>query len=256
MTGQSTTISLDERDDLSELCLTPPEGKPPTLEPALLDALDDALAALEARRPRVVVLRSASPRYFCVGANINVLKDMDEHTIGSWVEHGHQVLNRLEDLPCPVIARVEGYALGGGLELALACDLIYATDDARLGLTEASLGFIPGWGGCLRLAQRIGAPAAKHAFYVGRMFEAEEALRVGLTDRVLDAAQIDAAIADYAREVAQRSAYAVSTFKKIVNTQHLAAREHNLEAERTHSVGCLQDPGTKQRLQAFLARKK
>jgi enoyl-CoA hydratase len=241
---------------VAELSLEPPEGKPPTLDHAVLDALDAAVADLETKPPRLVVLRSASDRFFCVGANINVLQDTNEQTIGPWVEHGHRVVNRVEDLPCPVIARVEGYALGGGLELALACDAIYASHAAQLGLTEASLGFIPGWGGCHRLAQRIGPSAAKHAFFVGRIFQADHAMRIGLVDFVGDTQQLDEAISNYARLVDERSVYAIQTFKSLINDEFRAARERNLDAERSNSVGCLRDPQTKQRLQAFLSRKK
>ncbi len=125
-------------------------------------------------------MRSTSDRFFCVGANINALNDIDENSIAPWVLKGHQVFNQIEDLAMPVIAVVEGYAMGGGLELAMACDLIFASQEAKFAQSEASLGFIPGWGGTHRLARRVGVSKAKFYFYSGKMLGAQEAKEIGL----------------------------------------------------------------------------
>jgi enoyl-CoA hydratase/carnithine racemase len=238
------------------LTLVPPEGKPPTLDHAVFASLDAALDELEADLPRVVILRSASARYFCVGANINVLQEMNARTIGSWITRGHRAINRLEDLACPVVARVEGYALGGGLELALGCDLLFAGPDAKLGLTEARLGFLPGWGGSLRFPQRVGASVAKRYFFTGGMMDAQTARQAGLVDVVGSASELDTAIAEFVAAVENCSACAIGHFKKIVNDQYRAAREQNLAAEVSLVHDCLQDPGTQGRLRAFLEKKK
>jgi len=253
-----TTVRLHRGGDTATLTLTPPAppGKPPTLDHPLLNSLDAAIAELEADPPRLAVLRSATPKYFCVGANLHALRAIDEQTIRPWVEHGHRVVNRLEDLPCPTVARVAGYAVGGGLELAMACDLIFAEAGATLGLTEARLGFIPGWGGCRRFVERVGVAAAKRHFFAGRTMDAAAAAGLGLVDFVGDAAAVDAELAAFADEVSQCSRYAVSTFKRIVDAERRAARDRNLDAEATHSVGCLREPDAADRLAAFLDRKK
>jgi enoyl-CoA hydratase len=163
------------------------------------------------------------------------------------------VLNALEDLPCPVIARVDGYALGGGLELALAADLIYAADSGRLGLSEAKLGFIPGWGGCRRLAERIGFSRAKQLFFVGQAIDASEALQIGLVDHVCPAVVLDEAIRSYVEQLCECSANAIAAFKRILHETQDADRARNLAAEMEHSVACVRDPDTQQRLQDFFA---
>ena len=124
-----THILLETINDVATLTLTPDEpGKPPTLDYAALDELEAHVATVRASAGlRAVILRSTSEKYFCVGANINVLKTLDAETIVPWVERGHAIFNALAALPLPVIARVEGFCLGGGLELAMACDLIIAS---------------------------------------------------------------------------------------------------------------------------------
>ncbi len=250
-----TTARLTRDGAVATIALVPPEGKPPTLDTGVFDALEEALGALEADPPRLAVLRSTTDRYFCVGANLNVLRTLDARTIGPWVERGHAVLNRLEDLPCPVLARVAGYALGGGLELALASDVLYADASARLGLTEARLGFIPGWGGTRRLAERVGPRAAGQLFFAGRIVDGPEAARLGVVDHLADAGALDAAVDAYAAEVAETSRAAVATFKRMLADGRRAARERTRTAEAAHSVACLRDPEARQRLDAFLARK-
>ena len=94
---------------------------------------------------RAVVLKSDSPKSFVVGANINVLKTLDADNIQDWVKNGHRIFRRLQELPVPVIAKVEKFALGGGLELAMSCDMIIASEEARFAQPEAGLGVMPGW---------------------------------------------------------------------------------------------------------------
>ena len=152
-----TEIELRRDGPLAELWLVPREGRPPTLTHDTLDRLDEQLAAIEEAGEgiRVVMIRSASPKFFCVGADLNALQYLNTETIGSWIEHGHAVFDRLERLPQPVIARVEGYALGGGLELAAACDIRVMGRGAKVALPETSVGIVPGWSGSQRLARLL-----------------------------------------------------------------------------------------------------
>jgi enoyl-CoA hydratase len=250
-----TEIKLTMEGEVATLHLVPPEGKPPTLDQDVLAKLGDVISELENAVPRLLIVRSRSSRFFCVGANIEVLKETNEETIVPWVKLGHEVLNRLEDLPCPVIAVVEGYAMGGGLELAMACDLIFAADSARFAQSEAGLGFIPGWGGCRRLAGRMGTAMAKYYFFSGRMLDAATARELGLIDMVAPVEELESELQAYASEVLKNSSYAVQTFKKLINNEELSARERNISAEAFNSVGCLKDPDTKQRLNEFLEQR-
>lgn len=236
--------------------MVPPERKPPTLDEQVLNAIESVIRQAQSTSPRAVIIESASERFFCVGANLNVLKETNEETIGPWVRRGHEVLNQLEDLPCPVLAKVSGYALGGGLELAMACDMIFATEDAVFGQTEAKLGFIPGWGGSFRLAERIGISAAKRYFFTGEMFDAQRAGSLGLVDWVGSDDAVEPEVNRFIQAMRENNLNAIRTFKKMLNAERNAARERCLEAESNLSVACVRDADTQARLQQFLSRSK
>lgn len=251
-----TSIRLERSGETATIVMAAPAGKPPTLDQAVLDELEQALDSLAAQPPRVVVIQSSEPKYFCVGANLHVLQELNADSIVPWVRHGHRVLLRLEELPCPVIAQVSGYAMGGGLELAMACDLIAAGDDAKFAQSEAGLGFIPGWGGTDRLVERVGIATAKRLFFTGQILDAAAAHRAGLVDIMAPAAQLSATVQECADSVLKQSGYALAAFKRIVNGKRRAEREQAATTEAIHSQGCLRDPGTRERIQAFLQRRK
>jgi enoyl-CoA hydratase len=248
--------TLHRATDRATLTLVAPPGKPPTLDHDSLAALDTLLGELAAQPPRLLVVRSDSPKYFCVGANVRALATLDADSIGAWVRLGHRVFNRLADLPCPVVARVAGYAMGGGLELALSCDLIYAADDARFAQSEARLGFIPGWGGTHRLVRRVGVAQAKRLFFSGATLDAPAAHALGLADRVEPSAGLDAVIDEFAAAVGANNPYALATFKRIVDDDEAAARARCVELESELSRACCADPDARSRLHDFLAKRK
>lgn len=251
----ATRIELIRDGEVAELRLVPPEGKPPTLDWELMDALEEQVRELQQEAPRLVYVGSNSKRFFCVGANINILKETTVGTIGPWVRRGHAVFNQLADLPCPVVALVRGYAMGGGLELAMACDLIFADDSARLAQSEARLGFIPGWGGCRRLAARVGMARAKQLYFTGDTLDAVTALEWGLVDYVGPPCQLEEHCAAFREKVICGSASAIAGFKRILAEAARPGRTLNEESEAGESVRCLEDADTLRRLHAFLNRK-
>ncbi|MFD6053468.1 enoyl-CoA hydratase/isomerase family protein [Agromyces sp. NPDC060279] len=158
------------------------------LSPEVLDALADVLAELAADPGGLagVLLVGAGGRAFVAGADISAMAELTPDEGAQTAEHGHAVAAAIEALPLPVIACVDGYALGGGLELALACDFIYATEASRFGQPEVHLGLIPGFGGTVRLPRVVGPALAKELIYTGRQLDVEEAVRVGLVTRRFD----------------------------------------------------------------------
>lgn len=252
---KQTKVELLIQEEVAEIRLVPPEGKPPTMDLIVLQELESCIAEIEHSPVRLTFLSSASERFFCVGANIAVLKETTAETIVPWVKYGHKVLNRLEDLPCPVVALVSGYAMGGGLELAMACDLIFANETARFAQSEANLGFIPGWGGSRRLVERIGVARAKYYFYTGDMLDSQTALDCGLVDSVSQSGELQEAKSSLTQKVLGNNYNAVSTFKKMVNAEMLDQRERNGEQEAVNSISCLEDEDTLNRLDAFLNKK-
>lgn len=247
----NTTLHTTRRDDRCLLTLVPPEGKPVTLDQAVIKNLSNTLDELERQPPAVVIVESGAPKYFCVGANLKALQQIDENTIGAWVEQGHDVLNRLEALPCPVIAKVTGYALGGGLELAMACDLIAASSTAKLGQPEAGLGFIPGWGGTFRLPERIGAARAKRLFMTGETLTAFRAEQLGLVDFFHETEGFEDAFEAFIDRITANNAHALSAFKKILHADRASQLAANMRAEVAHSLHCVHDADTRERLRNF-----
>jgi enoyl-CoA hydratase len=253
-----THVVLEVREEVAYLTLTPDTpGKPPTLDYPALDELADRIAEIEAAIGlRAAILRSAAEKYFCVGANINALMTLDAETITPWVERGHAVFNALAALPLPVIAQVEGFCLGGGLELALACDLLIASPAARFGQPEAALGVIPGWGGTWRLPRRVGPARAKELFFTGRTVAADEALRIGLADFVGEPEALAAYLAEFMAGLRRCSPLSVAQIKEIVDGYDVAALEAMLRAEAEASRACMASADTQARVADYLESRK
>ena len=243
-------------DQVATILMESLPGKPTTLDGDVLQEFENCIKEVRRQKSRVVLVRSASDRFFCVGANVNVLRHTDEKTIIPWVMQGHRVLNMLEDLPVPVVAVVEGYAMGGGLELAMACDLIFASDNAQLAHSEATLGFVPGWGGTRRLAARIGASKAKYYYYSGKTIDAHKAAEIGLVDFTGSKSELESELNDFTASVIANNQNAICQFKTILNDQQRQARDENAAAEAFRSVSCLQNPDTLQRLHDFITKKR
>ncbi len=168
-----------------------------------LDACFGALAVDAAAR--VVVVTGAGPKAFVAGADISELATLAAAPAQELSRRGQALMDRIEHLGKPVIAAVNGFALGGGCELALACSFRWAADTAKLGLPETGLGLIPGYGGTQRLARLVGRGRALEMILRGNMVTAAEALDIGLVDRVVPAAELGEAVAAVAREIAARS---------------------------------------------------
>jgi len=209
--------------------------------PRALNALDEATlrdlarAIRQVRRDgdvRCVVVTGTGPKAFSAGADIAAMASMSPLAAQAYSELGHEVFGRLAALEVPVVAAVNGAALGGGLELALACDLVVASDQARLGLPETTLGLVPGFGGTQRLALRIGVAKARELIYLGRVIDAGEALRIGLVDRVVGADDLVPETARLAAELAGRAPVALRQAKRLVG----AAAEAVLAAALAHEV--------------------
>lgn len=249
---------LSVSNGIAEIVFTPQqEGKPPTVDHQLLDQLEDQLRDLADREEeiRLLILKSAVPRYFVVGANLEALRLVNKETISRWIRRGHEVYSLLEELPFPSAAVVTGFTLGGGLELALACDYILAADTARFGLPEAGLGFIPGWGGSYRLPERIGAARAKELMYTGRSIDAAEAFRLGLINFVGTAEELETHVQEMTAAIEGNSQLSIRLVKQIVNSQISENRRQALMAEDIGSQVLLSSGDTVQRLADFFAKR-
>jgi enoyl-CoA hydratase len=253
----TTQLSTATAAGICTLTLLPPEGKPPTLDPAVMENFERVLGDIETRAAELsaVVVRSASPKFFCAGANVRVLETIGPETIGPWVERGHRLMDRIEALPLPVVACVEGYALGGGLELAMACDLIFASAGARFGQTETKLGFVTGWGGSRRLVRRVGLARAKELVFSARLVEPDEAVRLGLADWCGAPAEFARHLDAFLAAVAANSRVANREMKRLLAACDGQRPEDNAAHEAAASRRCLAEGDAAARLRDFLRKK-
>jgi enoyl-CoA hydratase len=197
---------------------------------------------------RALVLTGAGEKAFVAGADIKYMSGLDPDGAKGWGALGHEAGRLLETMPKPTIAAINGFALGGGCELALACDLRYAASRAKLGQPEINLGIVPGWGGTQRLARICGLGVAKELIYTGRTVDAEEALRIGLVNAIADPV-LDRAL-ETAHALAAKSPVALALAKRLVN---LAPGALDAEAEAFGELFASED--AKEGLSAFVDKR-
>jgi enoyl-CoA hydratase len=195
--------------------------------PKVLNALDartfeelaEVLDAVEADPGlRALILTGAGEKAFAAGADIAAMSTLGPVEARRFAERGHAVLERLERLPIPSLAAVNGFALGGGCEVALACDLVYASDRARFGQPEVNLGLVPGFGGSQRLPRRVGVARALEMLLTGDVYDAARAKEFGLVLEVVPAAELLPYVKAKAATIASRGPLAVAVAKRLVRT--------------------------------------
>jgi enoyl-CoA hydratase len=224
------------------------------LDVATLTELRDRLLELaDDDATRVVILTGAGEKAFVAGADIKYMSGLDVDQAKQWGALGHETGRLLETMPKPTIAAVNGFALGGGCELAVACDLRYAASSAKLGQPEVNLGIIPGWGGTQRLARLSGLGVAKELIFTGRTVDAEEALRIGLVNAVHDP------VLEKAREVgtllATKSPIALKLMKDLANRALSGVHAANLDAEGEMFGELFSSDDAKEGLTAFVEKR-
>lgn len=210
-------VRIDARDDGVTWVWLDRPGRLNAFDTTTLREFEDALdRARNHERLRVLVVTGGGEKAFVAGADIAEMATMGPQQARSFSVLGHRVFEKLENLPVPTIAAVNGFALGGGLELALACDLIYASDRAAFGQPEVNLGVIPGFGGSQRLPRKIGPMRALELGFTGGIVAAEKAKELGLALEVFPAAELTARVDEIARKIAAKGPLAMAALKRVV----------------------------------------
>jgi enoyl-CoA hydratase len=223
---------------------------------ATLTALRDRLLELrDDGDARVIVLTGAGDRAFAAGADIKHMSGLDAVGAKEWSDLGHDVGRLLETNPQPTLAAINGFALGGGCELALACDLRYASRTAKLGQPEINLGIIPGWGGTQRLARVCGLGVAKDLILTGRTVDADEALRISLVNAVFEPAELMARTRETARLLASKSPVALRAAKVALNHALQGNHVENLAREAALFGELFASEDAKEGLAAFVEKR-
>ncbi len=204
---------------------------------------------------RVIVLTGAGERAFAAGADIKYMSGLSVDEAKEWGELGHTVGQLLEIAPKVSIAAINGFALGGGCELALACDIRYAASTAKLGQPEVNLGVIPGWGGTQRLARVCGLGVAKELILTGRPVDADEALRIQLVNAVFDPSELMPKTMDIARTIAAKGPLALAAAKAAVNHALQGDHVENLQSEADRFGDLFASEDAKEGLTAFAEKR-
>ena len=210
------SLLVERQGSIVTLTISRPE-KLNALNADVLVRLGNALAELE-REPdvRVAILTGAGDKAFVAGADIAAMAEMTAAQAKAFSDLGHAVFARLETAHFPVIGAVQGFALGGGCELALACDFLYASEKAKFGQPEVSLGVIPGFGGTQRLARRVGIARARELCFTGELIAADDALRMGLVNVVVPHADLMTKVRAVAEKIASKGPLAIAQCKRVL----------------------------------------
>jgi enoyl-CoA hydratase len=201
---------------------------------------------------RCVVVTGSGEKAFAAGADIKTMAGLGPRAIADYVELGQRAMRAIERLPMPVIAAVNGYALGGGLELALAADCIVASDKAKLGLPEVTLGLIPGFGGTQRLVKRVGRGQTRRMIFTGEFIAADEALRIGLVEKVVAPDALKSSVETFVNTIVSKGPAAVRKAKEVLR---MSEEEDTLGGLQREVEGFLSIFHTKEReegVSAFL----
>jgi enoyl-CoA hydratase len=242
--GPVATITFNNPDALNAMTV------------ATFEALDKVLTDLAADHAiKAVIITGAGEKAFAAGGDINHLHTLDADSARAFALFAQRVIDHIEFLPKPVIAALNGYALGAGCELAMGCDLRIAADHARLGLPEVKLGIIPGMAGTQRMARLVGKGKAKELIFTGAMIEADEACRIGLVNRVVPRDRLLGEARALALQMCEQSATAIRLAKEAID-QGLEmdfARGSRYEADLF--ALCFTTPDCREGIRAFLEKR-
>lgn len=246
------TVTITRTDGIATITVDRPDSLN-ALNVNTLEALDRAID--ETEDARVVVLTGAGEDAFVAGADIGHMKELSVAEAMAYAELGHRICDRLVNHPAPVIAAVNGYAFGGGCELALACDLRVASENAVLGQTEIDLGIVPGWGGTQRLSRLVGDAAARRMVFLGERLDAESAAEIGLVGEVVPQADLDSVVEGLAEELAAKSRFALAAAKEALNQVHEGHQSAGLTYEKRLWSGLFGTADQREGMEAFVEKR-
>ena len=248
-------VLLEHEGPLSIVTVHRPD-KLNALDAEVIAALTAAVETVRGRREtRCAILTGAGEKAFVAGADIAAMQSMDASGARAFAQAGHALGHAMETLGAPIVAAVNGFALGGGCELALACDFIHASDKARFGQPEVKLGVIPGFGGTQRLARRVGIARARELVYSGAMIDAQEALRIGLVNAVHPHGELMANVRKLALAIASMGPCAVAEAKRVLREGEERPLEEANAIEVEGFARCFTTSDQKEGMAAFLAKR-
>ncbi len=238
------TVTINQPKTLNSLNLT------------IMDEFEGLIDALLANQDvKVIIITGAGKRSFVAGGDIEAIQPLGPLEARNLVEKAQRIFNKIEFGPKIFIAAINGYALGGGCELALACDIRLAAEHAKIGLPEIRLGIIPGWGGTQRLPRLVGKGKAKELMLTGTMIEAQEAYTIGLVNHVYPAEMLMIKAESLAREITNKSQFAVRLIKQAIDSGMEMPTDKALRYEAELFSLCFASEDQKEGMRAFLEKR-
>lgn len=252
------TLTLEQHQKTWVLTIKRPEALN-ALNSQVLSELREALQLLNQKlfsEMRAVVLTGSGEKAFVAGADIKEINSLTPNQALEFAKKGQSLFRQIENMKVPMIAAVNGFALGGGCELALACDFIFASETAKFGLPEVTLGLIPGFGGTVRLARVVGQNRAKELTYTGEIFDSTQAHRMGLVNRVVPFADLLPTALKTAETIAARAPIAIQHAKASILKSYDSDIDEAMKVEAEHFSGLFSSQDVKEGTSAFLEKRK
>jgi enoyl-CoA hydratase len=248
-------VRLEKNNHWGRITIDKPQALN-ALSSEVLRDLDQVLDQVEKESElRVLIITGEGEKAFVAGADIKEIHALDQKSARDFAGFGQNVFMRIENLKIPVIAAVNGFALGGGLELAMACDFIYASEKAKLGLPECTLGLMPGFGGSVRLARKVGPARAKEMTFTGGMISASEALAFGLVNKVCAPDQLMGECEQVAQTMALRAPLALAAIKSTIETTYGMSTQAAMEIEQKAFADLFLSEDCKEGTEAFIQKR-
>ncbi len=248
-------VLYEQKDAVGIVTINRPEALN-ALNSAVLDELDAVIDAVDLNTVRCLILTGAGEKSFVAGADIGEMSSLTKAEGEAFGKKGNDVFRKIETLPIPVIAAVNGFALGGGCEISMSCDIRICSDNAVFGQPEVGLGITPGFGGTQRLARLVSPGMAKQLIYTARNIKADEAYRIGLVNAVYPQEELMAQAEKMAAGIAKNAPIAVRNCKKAINDGLDVAMDDALVIEEKLFGDCFETHDQVEGMTAFLEKRK
>ena len=248
-------LKTEERGTVAILTISAPKSLN-ALNSAILKEMDDYISHFDCNKFRCLIITGDGEKSFVAGADISEMANLSMLEGQAFGSRGAAMFRKIETLHVPVIAAVNGFALGGGCELAMACDIRICSDNARFGQPEVGLGIIPGFSGTVRLARLVGMGIAKQLIYTGKAIKADEAMRIGLVNAVVPQAELMDKAMELANQIAANAPLAVKAAKLCINDEYDMDADAAIQNESVIFGRCFLTEDQKQGMKAFLEKGK
>lgn len=247
-------LEFELKDSVGSLTLNRPKALN-ALNKEVLSELEQFFTELDLKSIRVLILKGAGEKAFVAGADIKEMLPLNSKESKEFSKKGQRVFSLIESLPIPVIALIQGFALGGGLELALACDILILGEKAKVGLPEVTLGLLPAFGGTQRLPRAIGFYLAKEMIFTGNFYTAEQALSMNLANYVVPQEELSSKALELANAIKKRGPEAVAKSKELIQRGKDLSLQEGLKEEAQKFSELFTTQNAKEGMQAFVEKR-